>query len=301
MSKTIYGTVIYHCKQFDLFMNDYLESVFNQTYSDFDLLLVLDDIEVSKVKKYVDKYNTMDKKVHIQSFTQQLTPIELRKKLIDIAYEMNADILIFSDFDETVASNRVEEVVGNINDYAFAFNDFYIVDKNLKKLSEKSFFSTRKIPQELTQYTDILSFNFIGLGSLAINLKKFDYDKLEFPKDVQALDWYIASKVLISDCKGITLYNTYANYRQHEDSFVGFNFQLDKKKLRQGLNVKLIHYGYLKKYNEVFENLYNEILELKQYIQSAGEEKYIQMVNSKYDTSKFCWWENIKIKKEVEL
>ncbi|WP_375724884.1 hypothetical protein LXN10_05480 [Arcobacter sp. KX21116] len=299
MSKIIYSTVIYPSKNFELFMHDYLDSVFSQTYINFELLLILDNIDANKVREYVDKFNANNKKVYIKKFIENLMPIELRKKQIEIAYNMKADILIFSDFDENVAINRVEEVIKNISGYAFAFNDFYIVDKNLKKLSEKSFFQTRIIPKEISSYKEILSFNFIGLGSMAINLKQYSFDKLKFPKDIKALDWYIATKVLLSGYKSIALHNTYANYRQHENSFVGFNFKLNKDNLTKGLNVKLIHYSHLKKHNNEFKSLYNEILELKQYIKTIGVEKYIKLVNSKYDTNKFCWWENIKVKKDL--
>lgn len=229
MNKTLYSTVIYPCDNFDRFIKDYLASVFNQTGQDFDLLLVLDNVESGKVEKYLNEYNKIDKKLFIRNFKKDYTPIELRKKQIEIAYELKFDTLILSDFDENVALNRVEEIVKNINGYAFAFNDFYVVDQDLKKISETSFFQTRKIPKEVTSYKDILEFNFIGLGSIALNLKEFNYSNLEFPKEIKALDWYIATKVLLNGGKGISLHNTYANYRQHESSFVGFDFRLNKK------------------------------------------------------------------------
>lgn len=301
MSQVLYSTVIYPCDDFDRFIKDYLESVFNQTNQNFDLLLVLDNVEIQKVEKYIDKYNQIDKNVFIRNFKEEFTPIKLRKKQIDLAYEMNFDTLILSDFDENVALNRVEEIIKNINGYAFAFNDFYVVDHDLKKISETSFFKTREIPKEVTSYKDILEFNFIGLGSVALNLKAFDYNNLEFPKEIKALDWYVATKVLLSGSKGIALYNTYANYRQHESSFVGFNFKLNSEKLEQGIAVKLAHYSNLTSHNEAFKELYNEMIELKKYLQDNGIDEYIELVNTKFDTSKFCWWENIKTKKELGI
>ncbi|MFW3412507.1 hypothetical protein ACN9J3_07200 [Aliarcobacter butzleri] len=301
MSKTLYSTVIYPCDNFDIFIKDYLVSVFNQTRRDFDLLLLLDNVEIEKVEKYLDEYNKVNKKIIIRNFKEDYTPIELRKKQIDLAYEMKFDTLILSDFDENVALNRVEEVIKNIDEYAFAFNDFYIVDQNLKKLSKKSFFKSRKVPKEVTSYKDILKFNFIGLGSIALNLKEFNYIDMEFPKNIKALDWYIATRVLLSGSKGISLHNTYANYRQHESSFIGFDFKLNKEKLDQGLAIKLVHYNSLIDYNSIFKDLYDEMIELKEYFQDNGIDEYIELVNTKFDTSEFCWWENIKTKKELGI
>lgn len=299
MQKILYSTVMYPNKDFEIFINDYLSSVFNQTYKNFELLVVLDDVDIVLVQRYIDKINKDKIKIHIRKYDEKFTPIELRKKLIDISYELNADILIFSDFDENVAGNRIEEVVNKINNYDFAFNDFFIVDKNLNRLISKSFFETRDIPLVVENWTDIKSYNYIGFGSLAINLKSFDYKNFEFPKEIKALDWFLATYVLLHSGKGIKLDKTYANYRQHESSFVGFNFKLDTVKLKQGLDVVLNHYKYFKEYNNEFNNLYNETRELQNFIEEISKEKYIDIINNKFDSSKFCWWENIKTKKEL--
>ena len=173
------------------------------------------------------------------------------------------------------------------------------MDQNLNRLAEKSFFTTRKIPK-VVSYKDILKFNFIGLGSLALNLKFFDYKKIKFPKEIIALDWYLVTRVLISGYSGIALYNTYANYRQHNNSLVGFDFKLDKKKLNQGIAAKLAHYSILMKYNNIFSNLYDDVIELKEYIQNCGADAYISFINTNFDTNKFCWWENIKTKRDLK-
>lgn len=164
----------------------------------------------------------------------------------------------------------------------------------------KKFFQTRDIPVEVKNWKDIKSSNYIGFGSLAINLNSFNYKDLVFPYDIKALDWYIATYVLLHNGNGIKLDKTYANYRQHESSFVGFNFELDTVKLEQGIDIKLSHYKHFKEYNSDFKDLYNEIKELKKHIEKIGSEKYIEIVNNKFDTSKLCWWENIKTKKELK-
>ncbi|WP_158335644.1 hypothetical protein, partial [Campylobacter concisus] len=146
MNKILYSAVIYQSDNFDIFMKDYLVSVFNQTDQNFDLLLVLDELIVEVIKEYIVRYNKNKKNIFIHNF-KDYTPIELRKKQIDLAYSFGYDVLILSDFDENVAYNRVEEVSKYISEYAFAFNDFYIVDQNLNRLAEKSFFTTRKIPK----------------------------------------------------------------------------------------------------------------------------------------------------------
>jgi len=297
--KVIYATVMYECNCFDTFINDYLRSVFEQTVQDFELLIIIDSADKSKIDNNIQKLNINNKTIHIKKYLEALSPIQLRKKLIDISYSLNADILIFSDFDENVASNRVEEIVNNMSNYDFTFNDFYIVDNKLKRLEANSFFHNRDIPAEVTDWHYIQSFNYVGFGSLAINLKSYDYQNLIFPDSIKALDWFIATVVLVNGGNGVKLINTYANYRQHENSFVGFDFNLDEVKLMQGIDVKLSHYDYFKVYKEDFHTLYDNMIELKKYIDENGTEEYIQKINSKFDTNNFCWWENIKTLKEV--
>jgi len=299
MSKILYSTVIYECDDFDIFINDYLKSVFNQTEQNFELLVIIDNANKKKVEYYINKYNTINKIIYIKEFNKFFSPIQLRKELINFAYSIDATVLIFSDFDENVASNRVEEIRSKINNFDFTFNDFYIVDYNLKKLDENTFFHGRNIPNIIIDWHDIKLYNYIGLGSMAINLLSYDYKSMEFPSSIRALDWFIATKVLLDGGTGIKLDNTYANYRQHKDSFVGFDFRLNKKKLKQGLEIKKNHYDYFKKYNFEYKTLYKDIVELNDYIDKIGEDKYINIVNAKFDTTSFCWWENIKIEKEL--
>ena len=297
--RVIYGTVIYGCQNFDLFMSDYLGSVFNQTYVEFDLLLVLDGVSESEVQRYLIKYNKMGKKVYINGYDYGLSPAELRIKLIELSYEMNAGVLIFSDFDEIVSANRVEEVVKNIYEYDFAFNDFYVTDEGLNKVFEESFFSKRNVPCVLDRWREIESFNFVGLGSLSVNLKSFDYMSIQVPRTVVAFDWFLITSVLLNNGKGIKIDRAYAYYRQHKKSLVGFDFSLNEERLWQGINVKLEHYKGLSDVFDEFKKKYDDVVGLIEYIHDIGSEDYIGCINNGYDVGKFCWWENIKMRSEV--
>lgn len=300
MNKVLYSTVIYPCENFDTFIKDYLDSVFNQTNQNFDLLIVLDSLEKEVIEKYINKYNKVNKNILLKSIYNK-TPIELREELIKISYKEDVDILIFSDFDETFAADRVEKIIQNIAEYSFVFNNFIVTDNDLNVLDVKSFYQNRNIKKELLNIEDILYFNYVGFGNLAINLKAFDYMSIKFPKNIIAMDWFLASFVLINGGRGLYIEDTFVYYRQHSDSLVGINFKLNKQKLEQGLMVKKLHYQSLILEDNIFKSCYSEILELEKYLQNNGIDKYIKFVNTNFDTSKFCWWENIKTIKELEL
>ena len=98
LNKIIYATVVYECKNFDIFAHDYLESVFKQTDQNFELLILSDGVDIANIKEIVDQFNVNRKIIHYEKNTRRLTPIQLRKELIDISYKLGGDILIFSDF-----------------------------------------------------------------------------------------------------------------------------------------------------------------------------------------------------------
>ncbi len=295
LNKVMYATVIYSCDNFDVFIMDYLKSVFDQTEQNFELLIITDGVDIKEVKNVVNEFNLNQKNIHYEQNLDNSSPIELRKRLVEISYELDVKFLIFSDFDDNVFNNRVQEITANLNNYDFVFNDFFIANSELNQLEEKSFFEMRNIPEEISDWHEIKSFNFVGFGSLAINLSSYDYKSLSFPGCIKALDWFIATKVLIDGGTGKKLSKTFANYRQHKDSLVGNNFLLTKKKLIQGLEVKENHYKYFSEYLDEFKHLYLSILKLKSFIDEVGEDAYIKNINTEFDTSKFCWWENIKL------
>ena len=300
MKKIIYTTVIYPCKNFNSQIRDYLNSVNSQTNKSFKLLLILDRISKKDISNYLKLYLCSNIKIKIFESFDNLNPIELRKKQINLSYKYKADILIFSDFDDVVQNNRVEKILKYINNYDFVFNDFHISDQSLNKIYEQSFFARRKIPKIISDFKKILHFNYIGYGSLAINLNSFDYNKLFIPKNILALDWYIVSKVLFYGGKGAAVYETCNYYRQHKNSLVGFNFKLNLRKLKFALKVKTLHYFHLKRLHHVFNDSYNIMIKLTKYIKKYGKKKYINIINSNFDTSNFCWWENIKSVSELE-
>lgn len=299
--KLVYATVIYDSQFYKKFVVDYLSSLNEQTDTDFHLLLILDDVDNLAVEPYLNSYYSADRDVTVVQTDAIYSPYELRKFMISKAYELSADGLIFSDFDETVAANRVEEVKKYIADYDFVFNDFFVTDENLQRMSDLSFFSKRKINNVLRDWECIRDFNFVGLGSMAINLNNIDFSVIEFPEDIKALDWFLATWILLNGGVGFKLASTFVNYRQHADSYVGFNKKLDKKSLLFGLEVKKSHYEFfltnspLSERNK-FDELYRSTIELEsRVINTRFLDDYIREVNNDLNYDTFCWWENIKL------
>lgn len=163
----------------------------------------------------------------------------------------------------------------------------------MDKIYNNSFYNLAKCNTSLASVNSLLNKNYVGLGSMALNLRKFPYDKLKLPKCVKAFDWFLVSYVLLSGGTCSFLKNTYANYRQHADSYVGSVNELDEDKLRFGINVKISHYNAFASSCSIFNGLLSDMVALKKYLSSHGTDDYIIRVNEIF-TNKFpCWWENI--------
>ena len=110
--------------------------------------------------------------------------------------------------------------------------------------------------------------------------------------------------VLLNGGVGFKLENTFANYRQHVDSYIGFNKKLDKESLLFGLEVKKAHYSFFSNNSphaesNQFKKLYKSTLELEnRIINSQFLDEYISAVNDSVNYDDFCWWENIKLFEE---
>ena len=217
----------------------------------------------------------------------------MRKDIIEIAYSINIDYLVFSDFDDTYAENRITEVYSSIESFDCAFNDFFIVDSSLDKIYKDSFYNLSNCNTSLSSVSQLLNKNYIGLGSMALNLRKFPYDKVKLPKYVRAFDWFLVSYVLLKGGTCSFLKNTYANYRQHNDSYVGSVNELDEDKLSHGIDVKLAHYKAFASSCSIFNELLSDMVALKKYLNAHGTDDYISRVNKIFMNKFPCWWENI--------
>ncbi|MCE3048030.1 hypothetical protein [Helicobacter kayseriensis] len=286
----------------EIFLEDYLNNLNNQTEQNFDLLLFLDCINLKTIETKIQDYkNLKQKKVFF--FHQEkafLSPTQIRQFLINKAHKLSYDLLIFSDFDEISGINRVEKTLQQIHTHHFAFNSFFPADANLFKLSNQHFYYQINAPKLLDTLSPLLHKNFIGFGNIALKINHPFFSNFYIPNSILAPDWFLASWMLINNLSGIQIQDTYNLYRQHTESFIGFDGALDEKRLELGIAVKIKHYQHFQKISPIYRRLFIQTLKLQTFLSSKeNKRKYIRIINTNFCTSKFCWWENIKMLKEI--
>ena len=115
-------------------------SIINQTYSNIEVLLVLDG-EFDKSGSICRQYESKDKRIHV--FTQGNQGVSVARNL-GIKYA-KGEWICFVDSDDYLRTDFVQEMVDvvNIYDYDILICDYYVVDgENIRK---ESFFENREI------------------------------------------------------------------------------------------------------------------------------------------------------------
>jgi len=262
--KVALGTVYYSDAR--LFADEFINSIKNQTNQDFFLLIVVEndfDYEViyEKIKNEFGSFLVLvnsDKNISSN-----------RMLLIEKSKELNFDLLIFCDIDDTFKPDRVEMLVNSFDEnVTFYYNDLQVFNQ-ASKLWE--------LPEETTSVKQILQSNYLGLSNTALNLGIFDdalIGKLKAYRD-SIFDWYLFSMLLLHGLVGKKV-NTTSYYRIHDKNMIGLN-----KSLHKEITTKLGLYKALAPYSCIYEKLLTHIIELDS---SIDNQEYST------DSERIGWW-----------
>lgn len=224
------------------FLHDYFNSLKNQTYKKFDVVVVNDGYEnFDKIKNEYRDYLTIIELKHSS------TPAKNREFGINFCIDNNYDVLIFGDSDDYFSYNRIEKSIELLVDNDIVVNDLSLFDDN--NIYEKNYMSHRIKNNSIINIDFIKDKNIFGLSNTAILLK--DLDKIIIPDNLIAVDWYIFTLFLLKNKKAIFTNETISFYRQYESNIVGLK-KLNLESLKKGLEIKQRHYETLSKITNVF-------------------------------------------------
>lgn len=237
--------------QNEKFLLNFFNSLANQSYKKFDLIVVNDGL--NNLKDYKNNFT----KLNIVELNSACSPVKNRELGINYCIDNDYDILIFGDSDDYFDVNRVEKSVEILKVNDIVVNDLSLFDES--GVYQKMYLSNRLKDYQKIDLEFIKNKNIFGLSNTAIRLR--DLEKIKIPKDLIALDWYIFSKFLIDGKKAIFTNKTVSYYRQHEQNTIGLK-QFDESSFNKALNVKIKHYKALSKLNMYFDlelnNLYTQ-------------------------------------------
>lgn len=222
------------------YLYDFFNSLENQTYKYFDVIVVNDGYK--DFEKIKTAYNQT---LNIIELHYSNTPAKNREHGINYCIDNGYDILIFGDSDDYFEINRVEKSLELLKEYDVVVNDLSLFDES--GCYEVKYLSQRLKNLEIVDFEFIKDKNIFGLSNTAIKLDSLQ--KVLIPTDLIAVDWYLFSMLLMDGKKAVFTNETISYYRQYQQNTVGFK-KLDKVSFKQGVKVKNKHYKALNdKYN----------------------------------------------------
>lgn len=231
------------------YLKEFFNSIKNQTYKDFDLIVVNDGYEnFDEIKK---NYTNLD----IIELMYSSSPAKNREHGINYCINNEYDILIFGDSDDYFANNRVEKSIEFLENNDVVVNDLSLFDSN--GIYKNNYISNRLENNFIVNLDFIKNKNIFGLSNTAISLDHVSM--LNIPSNLIAVDWYIFSLLLLSNKKAIFTNETTSYYRQYTQNTVGFK-ELDIASLKQGIKIKKIHFQNLSKITNIFDKELERIL-----------------------------------------
>lgn len=257
--RVAFGTAVY--EQNPVFTAEYIDTLNNQDNSDFDVLLLNDNLPDESCHQIK---HILQRNVFLLKAKEGSKPSALRTELLKTAFDNGYELLILGDFDDVFSENRVSEIIkGFDRGYGFFYNDLYYLS------DRKKYFQT--IPYETLEISQILEYNYLGLTNTAINLKVLTTDIINelYACCLITFDWFLFLTLLIHDIKGKKINNAKTYYRLHPLNIVGKRTNTAEE-IKREIQVKLDLYNALKHKNPIFIEKIAYYIELKRQIDLSG-------------------------------
>ena len=210
------------------YLKEQLDSILNQTYSDFRLI-ISDDKSTDKTRSIIEEYAKKDSRIECYFQENNLGVI---KNFEFLMKKVESDYFMFSDQDDIWKENKIEKSMEVMeNDKAdLVYSDLEVVDKNLNT-TFKSYWKLKGLDNKVKKYNNFSALylnNFIT-GCTMLCKKKFIDMILPLPNRYKYVlhDYWVA---LIVSQHGTLSYikEPLIKYRQHKDNKIGSRKKSDE-------------------------------------------------------------------------
>lgn len=273
------------------YIDDYAESINDQDYQEFDILIIDDGLHIDLTKKF-------NKDIDIIFSENKYSKAEIRQLSIDYAIQKGYRNIVFTDTDDFFSRDRIANAVKMLNSYDFVINELVVTD-NGGHIAEYQIWD-KFINQKNLVIDSFLDSNIFGLSNSAVRTSLLK--QILLPDEIIASDWIIVSQLLLAGAEGI-ISDSKTYHRQTENNDVGIRFQLTPNRLRKGILAKRLHYQSMcqickssgvPEYIEQYLEKFNQMKELADNITDSGfENNYIDAVNRNFETIYTGWWSEI--------
>lgn len=277
------------------YLKEQLDSILNQTYKNFKLIISDDCSPNEEVRKVLKEYEQKDNRIQLY-FQQQ--NLGYTKNFEFVLTKSTADYIAFCDHDDIWYPNKIEESLRTLKEKKvdLVYCDARQIDENGKILHE-SYLRYKNMPILDGKYQkEILPFSrHIAIGCSQLFTKRVKDFMIPFTENTMAHDWhslYIANALNGVYCIDKPLFG----YRLHgNNAFGGRSFKQNVKmwKEKNGNSYN----SYLKyRYRAITETYLAGVLMCENYRNRISEyiKSYSKEINNKNDFNK-----QLKSEKEI--
>jgi teichuronic acid biosynthesis glycosyltransferase TuaG len=201
-----------------LYISETIQSVLNQKYSNWELLLI-DDCSPDNSSQIIKSFMENDSRIKYTRLKKNSGPAIARNIGIEKA---NGTYIAFLDSDDNWYGNKLSEQIHYMkeNNYAFTFTDYIIRDestnRDLPYLSRKN----------RVTYSDEIKFNFIATSTVVFN--QHELGKLFMPDIRNRQDWALWIRILEKTDAAWRLDKKLTLYYRRKDSISSNKLKLIK-------------------------------------------------------------------------
>jgi len=178
----------------DKFISKTIESVINQTYDNWEMIIV-DDCSPDNSNEIIEEYIKQDNRIKLIKLDKNSGPAVARNTAIKKA---KGRYIAFLDADDLWLPDKLEKQLNfmNTNNLEFTYSAYKLIDENDNDLGVFS-------PPALANYNSLLKTNFIGCLTAIYDTKKIG--KMYMPNILKRQDYGLWLKILkeIKTTKGI--------------------------------------------------------------------------------------------------
>ncbi|MFL1010606.1 glycosyltransferase family 2 protein [Flavisericum labens] len=201
-------SIVTACYNSEKYISETINSVLNQTYQNWELLLV-DDCSSDNTVGVITKFQNEDKRIKVFLLNENSGAAVSRNKAIK---EAQGDFIAFLDSDDKWQSEKLEKHIGFMldNGYNLSHTSYELIDGKGKPLN--------KIinAEPVLSYQDMLYSNKIGCLTAIYN--QTELGKVYMPLIRKRQDYGLWLKILKTGEKAYGLKEVLSQYRKTEDS-----------------------------------------------------------------------------------
>lgn len=274
-------TVLYPAME--KWLPEFAESLSEQDFSDFDLVIVNDGLHVKQLK-------VLDQKFNCKILPSSSSIADNRNTgfawLINSGYRF----VIFADADDLMDKNRLSQCRELLQNNEIVVNDLNLVTSEGERI-KKNYLAERLGEFKKIQLNDILDYNFMGLGNSCLRVELLN--DINIPENIEVVDWYLFTILLSRGHHAVFTSSTSTLYRQHHSNILGFH-QPDENNIDLLAERKYLHYYHLQTLSDHHQKRFTEFTKLVEKLKDPIFKKiYLKKINDQLPEHPF-WFESIK-------